>query len=224
MSALGFHDVTRYSQGSGNPRRSPTFKLDVKNFYGLIGDNNLFDMATGKELRHGSVIAAHIFQFRWWRSLPLLTSLTEINDVRNALLLYKPVEDAFDRARLCIDADGQTMRFCLLDETLRTTKLADRAATLRKLAKLEIPTTPAEIALEETFGDLDGREVFFPQACSNRPSKRLLALHRRAALLFAHATYEVPETLVPYLHRGTTESVSDDMRTKIALDRLSLFW
>lgn len=230
MSALDFRNMTQYSQGSGSLGRSPTFKLDVKKFYGLSGDNelsgeaNLFDMATSKELRHGSVIAAHIFQFQWWRNLSLLTSLTDINSVHNALLLYKPVEDTFDRARLCIDADGQTMQFRLLDETLRKTKLADRAVTLRKVAKLEIPQTPAEMALEETFGDLDGRELFFPQGCSSRPSKCLLALHGRAALLFSRANYEVPETVVPFMHRDMAGSVSDDSRTKVALEHLSLFW
>jgi hypothetical protein len=243
MSALSFHSVTRYSQGGGSQGRLSTFKRNVKKFYGLSGasvendlpsendsannlsvENDLFDMASGKKLRHGSIIAAHIFQFKWRGSLSLFTSLTDINDVRNALLLYKPVEDAFDTARLCIDTGGQTMRFRLLDETLRTTKLADRAVTLRKAAKRETPQTPAEMALEDTFGDLDGRELFFPQECSNRPSKRLLALHGRAALIFAKAAYEVPEAVVPHLHRDMTGSVSDDLRTKVAFERLSLFW
>jgi HNH endonuclease len=110
----------------------------------LPKDNNLFDMATGEKLCHGSVIAAHIFQLHWQECLSVFTSLTDINDVRNALLLYKPVEDAFDRARVCIltDAGSQTMQFCLLDKALQMTKLADRAITLWKAAKLDIPQTP----------------------------------------------------------------------------------
>jgi hypothetical protein len=220
MSALDFESITKHSQGSGSQGRSPKFKNAVKTFYGLSGDGDLFDMATGKNLRHGSVIGAHIFQLRWQTSLSSVTSLTDINHVRNALLLYKPVEEAFDRARLCIEVKGQTMRFRLLDEVLRTTKLTDRAVILRKAAKLEIPLTPAEMALKTTFGDLDGRELFFPQGCSHRPSKRLLALHGRAALLFARANYEVPETSVPYLDQDM--NVSDDLQTQVTLERLSL--
>jgi hypothetical protein len=222
ISALDFESISKHSgsQGSGSQGRSPNFKNDVKTFYGLSEDGDLFDMATGKMLRHGCVIGAHIFQLCWQTSLSAVSSfqITDINHVRNALLLYKPVEDAFDRARLCIDVKGQTMRFRLLDEMLRTTKLTDRAVVLRKAAKLQIPLTPAEMALTTTFGDLDGRELFFPRGCSHRPSKRLLALHGCAALLFARANYEVPVTSVPDLDQDM--SVSDDLRTQVTLKLL----
>jgi HNH endonuclease len=231
MCNLDFENVTKYSQGAGS--RSSKFKSHVKEFYGFSGNNrpesdppgkdeDLFDMATGEKLRHGSVIAAHIFQFRWRGCLSVFTSLTDINDVSNALLLYKPVEDAFDRARLCIYADAGSMRFCLLDKALQTTKLVDRAVALRKAAKLDIPLTPVEMALEATFGDLDGRELFFPEGCSKRPSKRLLTLHARAALLFAKSHYDLPETAAPYLDQDMTWSVSDDSQAQVALDHLSM--
>ena len=58
---------------------------------------NLDNMATGERFCHVSVIGPHISQHRWWRALPFLTSLTDIDDPHNSLLLYKPVEDAFDR-------------------------------------------------------------------------------------------------------------------------------
>lgn len=192
--------------------------VSVNSHVSKLGDDYkilLFDMATGMNLRHGSVICAHIFQYRWQGKLSTLSSFQNINHVRNGLLLYKPVEDAFDRARLCIEVNGQSMRFRLLDETLRTTKLYDRAIVLRKAAKIKVPPTQVEMELTTTFGDLDGREVCFPEGCSNRPSKRLLALHARAALLYAKARYPVPETSVLYLDREM--SVSDDSHTEQAL-------
>jgi hypothetical protein len=217
ISALDFESISKHSrsQDSGSQGRSPNFKNDVKTFYGLSGDGDLFDMATGKKLRHGCVIGTHIFQLCWQTSLSIVSSFTDINHVRNALLLYKPVEDAFDRARLCIDVKGQTMWFRLLDEMLQATKLTDRAVVLRKAAKLQILLTAAEMALTTTFGDLDGRELFFPRGCIQRPSKQLLALHGCAALLFARANYEVPVTSVPDLDQDM--SVSDDLQTQVTL-------
>lgn len=221
LVALGFENVTNGSQGSQG--RSPNFKDDVKLFYGLPKHGDLFDMATGQTLRHGSVIGAHIFQWRWRSSLPLLSSFTNIDHVRNALLLYKPVEDAFDRARLCVEVNGESLRFRLLDEAYQMVRLSDRAAELRKKGNPNAGMmTQAEMAMTATFGDLDGRELFFPQGCTNRPSKRLLVLHARASLLFAKVNYLVPEACILRLDREM--SVSSDPITSDALQKLSLSW
>jgi hypothetical protein len=186
-----------------------------------LGDNYkllLFDMATGINLCHGSIICAHIFQYHWWGRLSTFSSFQNINHVCNGLLLYKPVKEAFDCARLCIKVNGQSMWFCLLNETLRMIKLYDRAITLCKVAKIKFPPTQVEMELTTTFGDLDGREVCFPEGCSNQPSKQLLALHARTALLYAKARYSVPETSVLYLDREM--SVLDDSQTEEALQYL----
>jgi hypothetical protein len=91
-------------------------------------------------------------------------------------------------------------------------KLYDRAITLCKVAKIKFPPTQVEMELTTTFGDLDGREVCFPEGCSNQPSKQLLALHACTALLYAKARYSVPDTSVLYLDQEM--SVSDDLHTE----------
>ena len=88
-----------------------------------------FDMATGRALQSKAVIAAHILPHRWKINLLTTFSLSVTNDPRNGLMLYKPVECAFDRAQLCIDVEsteGQDLfKFRLLDESLRNKKLID---------------------------------------------------------------------------------------------------
>jgi hypothetical protein len=47
------------------------------------------------------------------------------------LLLYKPVEVAFDQGKICIEVDGVgRMRFALLDQSIRDKKLVDLACEL----------------------------------------------------------------------------------------------
>ena len=176
---------------------------------------NLDDMATGEKFRHASVIGSHIFQCRWRRALPFLTSFTDIDDPRNGLLLYKPVEDAFDRARLCIEVKDEKMTFRILDKTLRKKKLACRAEELRSTSSVKIPSTPLKDTLQTTFGDLDGQELHFPEGSSIRPSKRLLALHSRASWIFAKKNYEMDDTTCPEI------SLSDDGKTEAAFRSFS---
>jgi len=58
--------------------------------------------------------------------------MTDIDDPLNGLLLYKPVEWAFDRAKICVEVkSGDNMTFRLLDEALRNTLLVDQACLLR---------------------------------------------------------------------------------------------
>jgi hypothetical protein len=133
------------------------------------------------------VIASHIFQHRWRLTLPFLSQILDIkdvNDVRNGLFLYKPVEWAFDRAKIFIEMNETvtgSMLFRLLDQDLRDVKLADKASELRMEGKRERPPVGREASLQTTFGDLDGQNLHFPPNSDMRPSKRLLAIHAYAA-------------------------------------------
>jgi len=181
MQALDFENVTNASHA-----RDSGFKDRLKSEYGLpeSSKSGMFDMATGKCFHPGCVITAHIFQYRWRRFLPILSSFADINDTSNGLLLYKPVEWAFDRAKLCIEINNMdTMAFHLLDQGIRDVKLTDQATTLRKGAKHERELVGIEIDLQTKFGDLDGQKVQFPPDSTMRPSRRLLALHAYAAWL-----------------------------------------
>jgi len=190
LSILNFEAVSGASQGRSSDPGVMAFKDIMQQAYGQPMDPNddptLFDMVTGTELPHGIVVASHIFQYRWRLYLPSFSSITDINDARNGLFLYKPVEWAFDRAKLCIEVRGGDMFFRLLDPGLETVKLTDKAREFKDIVRTpEIEA--AEAHIEMTFGDLDGARLHIPPGSEVRPSKRLLTLHTYASWLFATA-------------------------------------
>jgi hypothetical protein len=183
---LSFEDATVASQSRAHTQAEFMRLLKCEYHQPEIG--NLFDMATGTFLPHGSVIASHIFQHKWKKELPQLTSITDINDPCNGLLLYKPVEWAFDRAKICVEVkSGDKMTFRLLDEDLRDTLLVDKACHLRDERKGGKKPPKGEENLRMTFGDLDEQPLKFPEGTVMRPSKRLLGLHAVAARKTAQA-------------------------------------
>jgi hypothetical protein len=216
MQTLDFENVTNASHAQEGDLRGP-----LKQVYGLPEDNksDLFDMATGESFRPGCVIAAHIFQYRWQRFLPTLSTFTDINDLYNGLFLYKPVKWAFDRAKLCIQTTKTgAMTFHLLDQGLCDVKLTDKAATLRKVAKHERPFVGREITLQTTFGDLNGQDVQFPPGSKMRPSRQLLALHAYAAWLTFTSLNPNSQVTPPGY------SVSEDESTGDALNYIIEEW
>jgi hypothetical protein len=220
MRNLNFDDVTVTSKGGKSAAEK--FKLALKLAYNQPegGDGKLFDMATGVRLRHSTVVASHIFQRRWWACLSIYSKLTDINDIRNGLLLYKPVEWAFDRAQLCVERSGGFMRFRLLDPTLKNMKLTDMAKELRLASKRSETLDDIEADLQTTFGDLDGREVFFPPDCTMRPSKRLVMWHAIASWLEHRKS--VSNTARPVCQSGS--DVSDDEETRAWMDLIEATW
>jgi hypothetical protein len=179
MENLSFEAVTAASQGKASMQL--TFKQDLHHVYNLSGapDWLLFDMATGTLLPSSIVIASHIFQHRWEKYLPSFSNFAHINDTRNGLLLYKPVEWAFDRAKLCVEIRSGRLMFRLLDQSLKDVKLTDMAIKLRQPRQAALQQ--AEAAIQLTYGDLDERELVFPSSSEMRPSKRLLLLHAHAS-------------------------------------------
>lgn len=135
--------------------------------------------------------------------MPSFSSIEDIDDPENGLLLYKPVQWAFDRAALCIEIKEGDFTFRLLDSRLRPIKLSDKADELRRLRKSNgdgeegEEDDDADANLSMTFGDLDGTEVSFPPGCPMRPSKRLLSLHAYAAWLYADAIAPNSKILPP---------------------------
>jgi hypothetical protein len=220
MQTLDFEKVTNAS--ASDIREGSNFKDSLKEAYGFSPSDkrgDLWDMATGEHLRHGCVIAAHIFQYRWRKFLPILSSFKDIHDVQNGLLLYKPVEWAFDRAKIFIEVnDADKMTFRLLDQSLRNVKLADKASELRKEAKIERSPVGAEVTLQKTFGDLDGKDVQFPPNSEKRPSRRLLALHAYAAWLAYTSFNPDSEAAAPIYN------ISEDEATKHTLNHIISEW
>ena len=213
--ALKFESISAASQGRKNMQNA--FRSSLKESYDQPDDGLIFDMATGRRLPYTVVVAAHIFQHKWRDRLPQLTLLDNIDDMRNGLLLYKPVEKAFDAAKLCIEVNPEgKMTFRLFDEDLRDLKLAEYACQLRKQANAGDRCLKEEEDLYITFGDLDGQEVHFPDGVEMRPSKRLLAVHAVAAHWIARdraLDRKIPDVQF---------DASDDESTNLAIKNISI--
>eukprot|EP00128_Syssomonas_multiformis_P018004 Colp12_sorted_trinity150504_noHs@2791 len=118
---------------------------------------------------------SHIFK-KEWESNCALVGLQSINQGDNLLLLYKPIEWAFDDSRLCFayDAKGDTFTARLLDPSISNLRLSTKASQLLgKNYKCD------QAMANMTFGQLDGMSLVF---CNqNRPLKRLLCFHATMA-------------------------------------------
>jgi hypothetical protein len=132
-------------------------------------------------------------------------------------LLYKPVEWAFDRAKICIEVNSkEEMTFFLLGEGLRDIKLVDKACELRSEGKRGNQPSKSERKLQMTFGELDGQPLKFPENFTTRPSKRLLGLHALSAQWTAQ--HETPSRQI----RGVVYNTSDDPRSEQAMKNFSI--
>lgn len=62
---------------------------------------------------------SHIFKYCWHLDKDLL-NLGNINNVRNGLLMFKPIEFAFDDSRICFEFKENDLAFhmIVLDESL----------------------------------------------------------------------------------------------------------
>ena len=173
--------------------------------YHQPNNGDVFDMATGRYFPLSDVMASHIFLYRWCHRITRYTSFSDINDVRNGLLLYKPVAWALRHAKMCIEVGNMgVMTFCLLDENLQDVMLADMASELQNASPCG--HQPGSIGDETTFGDLDGREVQFPQQSTTRPSKRLLGIHAIAAWVAAKSETRHFDTPVPECNASDVET------------------
>ena len=204
-SILHFENVTSVPQTRDGGRNG--FKHLVQQEYGQFDQNNMFDMATGAAFPNQCVVVIYIFPYRWLKFLPQFTSLNNIDDVGNSLMLYQPVAWAFNRAKLCIQVDSAgVMLFHLFDAELRDIRLASKANSLQMVAAQD-DGRDTELELSMKFGDLHGQAVQFPVDSTVRPSKRLLALHAYAAWLQARSLNPGVELTVPqqnFLNDETT--------------------
>lgn len=204
MEILSFEDVTLASEGRDEGVQHD-FKTSLKLEYSQPDDGYLFDMATGMRLRHSVVVASHIFQHRWKKQLSKFTSFTDINDVRNGLLLYTPVDWAFDRAKICVEVDAESkMTFRLLDQSLGGINLADKARSLRmERGGSDDDLIGNEAEIKTTFGDLNGQPLKFPEGVVSRPSKRMLGFHAVTARMFAQS--QTTERLRPIVYNTSND-------------------
>lgn len=111
-------------------------------------------------------------------------------------MLCKPLEHAFDDARIIFTYDDLTTTFTLvlLDETWRGIKLFDKAQELASKGQKQASTWRGD--LQTAFGDLTygschGRRLMFMN--DNRPFKRCLSFHAQQAVRRARREKYLPE-------------------------------
>ena len=100
MRVARYDDSANTIQSVGSQR---VFKKSLQEFYNNpLVKNCLKCMITGLSFPSSSVIAAHLLPKRLGYICNELLSLTDINDARNGLLIFRPFEWAFDTGKLSI--------------------------------------------------------------------------------------------------------------------------
>ena len=194
-AALG-RDALSYTSGKVTQQRDPSFRRDVLRSYGYTYAqcNN----TTGKlpclilncDIPRDSLVVGHIFKHEWAAVSERIMNF-EINDTRNGLPVFKPIEDAFDTLRLCIIVEETlaTERFIVkvLDPSLLDVLLVDRAAQLGAQG-VHYSKTVSALA----FRDIHNTEVKFYSL--HRPFKRALYFQARKAQQRSIAKGWMPNT------------------------------
>ena len=99
--------ILTYGSSQITTCHDPGFRADVLRAYGYSGNaisgrsKTIHCIILGHPVPSSSLIAGHLFKFQWARVSDRLLGV-DINDPRNGLPMFKPLEDAFDTLRLII--------------------------------------------------------------------------------------------------------------------------
>ena len=164
-------------------RRSAAFVENVLRFYNARDDcnkNQRWCLVLGRKMYNVSV--AHLFKHAWHEHISLV-GLDSIDDVRNGLPMFTPIEWAFDTSRLCfyIPDGSDKLTVKLLDKGIANTRLYQKGQYLCGAEWHR--RQPAELS-SMTFGDLDKLPLTFDnrdEFALKRPFMRILCLHAKAA-------------------------------------------
>ena len=190
-SLLQVHSVLQldrfmYTEGKVTRRNDPLvqfFSRDVKAEYGALQGRDCWCLLTNDILPSSTVIGSHLFKWEWSEYVHLL-GFGDINDVRNGLPLWKPIEWAFDTSRLCFTFDKTSDKFIakVMDPSILTKKLVDIGR--EKMGAVEWKQPPFRLK-NLTFQDIDSRALEFDPGRPLRPYKRVLNFQARQARTYA---------------------------------------
>jgi hypothetical protein len=184
-------------------KRKIHFKMNLKECYecdGPVNSGMTRCMLLDTYLPSAIVTAAHLFRRSNQYIASQLLNIEDIDDVKNGLLLFKPLEKAFDHFqigfiynstddiyRLKIFNDVPVFKNTLLIDSIpEGTVLKDMNLDLSALPKdWRISTEPVlapgtQYDLRTKFADLEGKPIAFKNL--NRPFRRCLNLQARIAL------------------------------------------
>lgn len=159
------------------------FSRSVKSDYGALeGTSKCWCLLTNAVLPSSTVIGSHLFKLEWSEYVHLL-GFDNINDVKNGLPLWKPIQWAFDTSRLCFTFDKNSDKFIA--------KITDPSILMKKLVDIgrdKMGTdwrSPPSLVQNLTFQDIDNRALEFDPKRPMRPYKRVLNFHARQARTYA---------------------------------------
>jgi HNH endonuclease len=132
------------------------------------------------------VTAVHLFLRRNEHLAATLMQIQDIDDPRNGMLMFKPVEYAFNHCQLSFIRDyDDSFKLKLFDVSIRDTKLIDyitdpyqRQVVIDAVLVVDLKNR-CKFNLETTFGQLDGKNIHFHTI--QRPFYRCLNLQARLA-------------------------------------------
>ncbi|KAK1945316.1 hypothetical protein P3T76_003849 [Phytophthora citrophthora] len=189
--ARGLHAIRRIAQKVASeackpsklPKRTPKMKKGLVEVYQRSceqisgnGEPMLLCMVMDIALPSCVVIASHIFQRHSHHGVAIV-GLNDIDDVRNGLLLFKPIEGAMDDLDIAfVRSEDKQLTLKIINETMWRDLLVDRmtdeqweALGLDSLPTgwkyserpLSAPNAPSFDVLT-TFDELDGKLLHFP--------------------------------------------------------------
>lgn len=102
------------------------FSRSVKTQYGAVQGSKCWCLLTNAALPSSTVIGSHLFKWEWSEYVHVL-GFENIDDVKNGLPLWKPLEWAFDTSRLCFTFDKNSDKFIakIMDPSILTKWLVD---------------------------------------------------------------------------------------------------
>ncbi len=184
-----FQRTFRYSDSNLCSIRSTAFKAQL-----LLADGRVARCATARcyvldvELPRHLVIGAHVFKHEWAYLAKDVLDIDDVDDVRNGLLLYRPLEWAFDTGRLVFVLDAGALVLRVLDPAIRELSLHAKAAQLLCKAPeqqaAELATLESKWRLPEarsTFGALHETRARLLPPAGVSPWRRCLCFHAHVA-------------------------------------------
>ena len=158
------------------------FSRSVKTQYGAVEVSDCWCLLTNAALPSSTVISLHLFKWEWSEYVHLL-GFEDINDVKNGLPLWKPLEWAFDTSRLCFTFDKTSDKFIakVMDPSILTEKLVDSG-----WEKMGTDWKRPPYALQNlTFQDFDNSALEFDPGRPLPLYKRVLNFQARQARTYA---------------------------------------
>lgn len=158
------------------------FSKKVKRAYGASAGDQCWCLLTDDKLPRSTVIGAHLFKWEWAEDVYLL-GVQDINDTRNGLPLWKPLEWAYDTSRLCFTYNKATCQFIanILDPSILPMKLTDLGQSKMGREWVHPPSHLRNL----TFQHIDRQPLKFAPNRLHRPFKRILNFQARQARRYA---------------------------------------